>query len=389
MQQTFRALGVSEAVEQALAARGITEPFRIQTLVLPDALEGRDVLAKAPTGSGKTIGFGIPLVERTKLDDKTPTSLVLVPTRELALQVAEEIESFATAKGVKVGLAYGGAPIPSQAKKLKGAHIVVATPGRLHDLVERKMISLDNVHVLVLDEADRMLDMGFKPQVERILRRMPRERQTMLFSATLDGEVGDLAREYTQDASRFEAQRYSNDEDGVIEHGFVPVTADGKVDTLVELLEAEDGLNLVFVRTKRGADRLAQKLTRRNINAAALHGDMAQSARERTLEKFRSGKVTTLVATDVAARGLDLEAIGHVINFDPPEDDKGYLHRVGRTGRAGRAGRGSTLVLPDQQADVSRVAMLAGHKEQFESTGMQTARPKLLYTSRRGRRSRW
>ena len=389
MTDTFRALGVSEAVEQALAARGITEPFRIQTLVLPDALDGRDILAKAPTGSGKTLAFGIPLVERTSLDDKTPTSLVLVPTRELALQVAEEIESFATAKGVKVGLAYGGAPIPSQAKKLKGAHIVVATPGRLHDLVERKMISLDNVNVLGLDAADRMLDMGFKPQVERILRRMPRERQTMLFSATLDGEVGELAQEYTQDASRFEAQRHSNDEDGVIEHGFVPVTQDGKVDTLVELLEAEPGLTLVFVRTKRGADRLAQKLSRRNINAIALHGDMAQSARERALEKFRSGKVTTLVATDVAARGLDLEAIEHVINFDPPEDDKGYLHRVGRTGRAGRAGRGSTLVLPDQQADVSRVAMLAGHKEQFESTGMQTARAKLLYTSRRGRRSRW
>jgi len=395
MSDTFRALGVSEAVEQALAARGITEPFRIQTLVLPDALEGRDILAKAPTGSGKTLAFGIPLVERTPSDGnnqsggKTPSSLVLVPTRELALQVAEEIESFAVAKGVKVGLAYGGAPVPAQAKKLKGAHIVVATPGRLQDLIERRMISLDNVRVLVLDEGDRMLDMGFKPQVERILRRMPRERQTMLFSATLDGEVGELAREYTQDASRFEAQRHASDEDGIISHGFVPVTADGKVDTLVEMLEAEDGLTLVFVRTKRGADRLAQKLNRRNINAAALHGDMAQSARERALEKFRSGKVTTLVATDVAARGLDLEAIEHVINFDPPEDDTGYLHRVGRTGRAGRAGRGSTLVLPDQQADVSRVAMLAGHKEQFESTGMQTARAKLLYTSRRGRRSRW
>ena len=389
MHQSFRALGVSEAVEQALAAQGILEPFRIQTLVLPDAIEGRDILAKAPTGSGKTIGFGVPLVERTNVDDKTPTSLVLVPTRELALQVADEIGKFAGAKGVRVGLAYGGAPVSPQAKKLKGAHIVVATPGRLTDLIERRLVSLDNVSILVLDEADRMLDMGFKPQVERILRKMPKKRQTMLFSATLDGEVGELAREYTQDASRFEALRDGAAEDGVVEHGFVAVTADGKVDTLVELLEAEPGLSLVFVRTKRGADRLTQKLNRRNINAAALHGDMAQSARERALERFRSGKVTTLVATDVAARGLDLEAIEHVINFDPPEDDKGYTHRVGRTGRAGRAGRGSTLVLPDQQADVSRVAMLAGHKEQFESTGMQTARAKLVYTSRRGRRSRW
>jgi ATP-dependent RNA helicase RhlE len=389
MQQSFRALGVSEAVEQALAAQGILEPFRIQTLVLPDAIEGRDILGKAPTGSGKTIGFGVPLVERTKVDDKTPTSLVLVPTRELAIQVADEIGKFAGAKGVRVGLAYGGAPVGAQAKKLKGAHIVVATPGRLTDFIERRLISLDNVSILVLDEADRMLDMGFKPQVERILRKMPKKRQTMLFSATLDGEVGELAREYTQDASRFEALRHGDAEDGIIEHGFVPVTPDGKVDTLVEMLEAEPGLTLVFVRTKRGADRLAQKLNRRNINAAALHGDMAQSARERALGQFRSGKVTTLIATDVAARGLDLEAIEHVINFDPPEDDKGYLHRVGRTGRAGRAGRGSTLVLPDQQADVSRVAMLAGHKEQFESTGMQTARAKLVYTSRRGRRSRW
>src|SRR5216683_7109973 len=382
MQQSFRALGVSEAVEQALADRGITEPFRIQTLVLPDALKGRDILAKAPTGSGKTLGFGIPLVERTKTEDKTPTSLVLVPTRELALQVADEISKFAGAKGLRVGLAYGGAPVHAQAKKLKGAHIVVATPGRLHDLVERRLVSLDNVSVLVLDEADRMLDMGFKPQVERILRKMPSKRQTMLFSATLDGEVGELAREYTHDASRFEAVRDGDSEDGVIEHGFVPVTPDGKVDTLVGLLEEETGLTLVFVRTKRGADRLAQKLARRNVNAIALHGDMSQQARERALERFRSGKATTLVATDVAARGLDLDAISHVINYDPPEDGKGYVHRVGRTGRAGRSGQGITLVLPEQQADVSRFATMLGHREQFEATGMKTHRPKLMYTSR-------
>jgi ATP-dependent RNA helicase RhlE len=389
MQESFKALGVSAAVERALEARGFAEPFRIQSLVLPDALAGRDVLAKAPTGSGKTIAFGIPLIERTPQGGKTPSSLVLVPTRELALQVAEEIGTLAGAKGVRVGVAYGGAPVPSQAKKLKGAQILVATPGRLHDLVERRLVSLADVHALVLDEADRMLDMGFRPQVERLVRRLPDDRQTMLFSATLDGEVGELASAYTKDAARFEYARAVEANDGVIEHDFVAVTADDKIDRLVELLDSEEGLSLVFVRTKRGADRLTQKLARRGVEVVAMHGDMAQAARERALARFRDGHATTLVATDVAARGLDLEAISHVINFDPPEDDKGYVHRVGRTGRAGRSGRGSTLVLPEQQADVSRVAARLGHREQFERTGMPSARSKLVYTSRRGRRSRW
>jgi len=389
MQESFRALGVSAAVEQALAVRGVIEPFRIQSMVLPDALAGRDVLAKAPTGSGKTLAFGIPLVERVSVDGKTPQALVLVPTRELALQVADAIETFSGANKIKVGVAYGGAPVSSQAKRLRGAHIVVATPGRLQDLIERRMISLDDVGILILDEADRMLDMGFRPQVEKIVRRVPRQRQTMLFSATLDGEVGELAQAYTVDPSRFESRREVANDDGVIEHDFVAVTPEGKIDTLVELLEAEAGLSLVFVRTKRGADRLAHKLSRRGVDVVAMHGDMGQSQRERALERFRSGRSTTLIATDVAARGLDLEAIEHVINFDPPEDDKGYVHRVGRTGRAGRSGRGSTLVLPDQQSDVSRVAARLGHSEQFERTGMRSARPKLVYTSRRGRRSRW
>jgi ATP-dependent RNA helicase RhlE len=389
MQQSFRALGVSDAVERALADLDIVEPFRIQSLVLPDAIAGRDVLAKAPTGSGKTLAFGLPIVERITGFTRAPEALVLVPTRELALQVASAIGAFASAKGVHVGVAYGGAPVGAQAKRLKGAQLVVATPGRLQDLVDRKMISLEGIRILVLDEADRMLDMGFRPQVERILRRLPRDRQTMLFSATLDGEVGELAGAYTSDPSRFETLREVANDDGVIEHEFVPVTAEGKIDTLVELLQAEDGLSLVFVRTKRGADRLTQKLVRRGVGVVAMHGDMGQSQRERALERFRSGRSTTLVATDVAARGLDLEDIAHVINFDPPEDDKGYVHRVGRTGRAGRSGRGSTLVLPEQQGDVSRVAARLGHTEEFESTGMQTARAKLVYTSRRGRRSRW
>jgi superfamily II DNA/RNA helicase len=234
-----------------------------------------------------------------------------------------------------------------------------------------------------------MLDMGFKPQVEKILRTMPRQRQTMLFSATLDGEVDELARSYTDSPSRIEADLPVEQVGGPVEHTFVSVTPDNKLDRLVEELERERGLAIVFVRTKRGADRLASKLVRREIDAVALHGDMTQGARERALKRFRAGKATTLVATDVAARGIDLQDITHVINFDPPEDEKGYVHRVGRTGRAGRSGTGITFVLPDQQDDVSRVAARLGHREQFEAEGMTVAKPRKVYTSRRGRNSRW
>jgi superfamily II DNA/RNA helicase len=388
MSQSFASLGVSAEVELALTARGIVEPFRIQTLVVPDALAGRDVLGQAPTGSGKTLAFGLPLVERLSAGERA-AALVLVPTRELALQVTQELSLLGAPRGIRAGAAYGGAPVAAQAKRLRGAHVVVATPGRLNDLVRRRLISLDAIRMLVLDEADRMLDMGFRPQVEAIVRVLPKRRQTMLFSATLDGEVGALAHAYTTNPSRVAAELPSQHSDGEVEHRFVAVTAADKVDRLVELLEADRGLALVFVRTKRGADRLAHKLRGHGVEAAAMHGDMTQGARERALQRFRSGRVTTLVATDVAARGLDLEAISHVINYDPPEDSKGYVHRVGRTGRAGRSGQGTTLVLPDQQADVSRVANLLGHREQFEAGGMTAARPRLLYTSRHGSRSRW
>jgi superfamily II DNA/RNA helicase len=392
LSHSFRALGVSAAVEQELAGRGILEPFPIQTLVLPDAFAGRDVLAKAPTGSGKTLAFGLPIVERTQAGNGAPRALVLVPTRELATQVCGELALIGRPKGIRVEAAYGGAPVGAQAKRLKGAHVVVATPGRLQDLADRRMVSLAEIEILILDEADRMLDMGFKPQVEKILCLLPAKRQTMLFSATLDGEVGELAREYTHNPSHFEAQLPALDADeneGVVEHEFVSVTAADKLDRLIELLEKDRELALVFVRTKRGADRLVKKLKERGVSAAAMHGDMQQSGREKALERFRTGKVTTLVATDVAARGLDLESISHVINYDPPEDHKGYVHRVGRTGRAGRSGQGITLILPEQQADMSRVAAMAGHRETFEETGMRTARPKLVYSSRRGRRSKW
>jgi superfamily II DNA/RNA helicase len=388
MQRSFRELGVSAPVADVLAARSIHRPFRIQTLVLPDALAGLDVLAKSPTGSGKTLAFAVPIVERTATADARPSALVLVPTRELAAQVSAELESLGPCKGLTIAAVYGGLPLHAQAKRAAKAHVLVATPGRLEDLANRRLVDLGHVRILVLDEADRMLDMGFQPQVDRIVRRLPRNRQTMFFSATLDGAVGELARSYTNSPARFEAD-WAESEPGEIEHSFVSVTQDTKVETLVEHIRSSDGLTLVFVRTKRGADKLVQKLARQEVSALAMHGDMSQKARERALARFESGKVKTLVATDVAARGLDLDDITHVINFDPPGEDKDYVHRTGRTGRAGRSGKAITLVLPEQQADTSHVARRLGHGEKFEEAGLRSARPKLLYTSRRGRRSRW
>jgi ATP-dependent RNA helicase RhlE len=387
-QKSFRELGVTSDIVAVLAARSINEPFPIQALVLPDALAGVDVLAKSPTGSGKTLAFALPIVERIAARDPRPSALVLVPTRELCAQVTGELDALAPAKGLAVASAYGGIPLRAQAKRVKNAHILVATPGRLEDLAERRLVDLSQVRTFVLDEADRMLDMGFQPQVDRIVRRLPRNRQTMFFSATLDGRVGELARAYTTSASRFDTE-LALEEPGEMEHRFVAVTPDSKVDTLVEHLRSSDGLTIVFVRTKRGADRLVQKLGRAGVGAAAMHGDMSQHARERSLARFESGAVTTLVATDVAARGLDLDDVTHVINFDPPDEDKGYVHRTGRTGRAGRSGTAITFVLPEQQAETSHVARRLGHTEQFERAGMTSARPRLLYTSRRGRRSKW
>ncbi len=386
--QSFHELGVSSSVAQALAERDIHAPFRIQALILPDVLDGRDVLAKSPTGSGKTLAFAIPIVEHLDESDPRPSALILVPTRELAAQVAAELETIAPARDLKVAAVYGGISIPAQAKKAREAHILVATPGRLQDLMERRMVKLDAVRILILDEADRMLDMGFQPQVDRIVARLPRERQTMFFSATLDGAVGELAHAYTRNAARHEGTLPPEHEQGEVEHRFVAVTMENKVEKLAELLAEDRGLALVFVRTKRGAERLVQKLARQNVQAVAMHGDMSQNARERALSRFEKGAVSTLIATDVAARGLDLDDITHVINFDPPEDNKGYVHRVGRTGRAGRDGIGVTLVLPDQQADVSHVARMLGQSEEYASEGMKVAPPRLVYASKR-RNSKW
>jgi ATP-dependent RNA helicase RhlE len=387
-ESSFASLGLSADLVRVLSEQGIESPFQIQTRAVPAALGGQDVLAKAPTGSGKTLAFAIPIVERIQPGDGRPSALVLVPTRELAVQVTEVLGDLGQARGLSVASVYGGVPIPAQAAKAKKAHVLVATPGRLQDLMDRRLVNLDAVSILVLDEADRMLDMGFKPQVDRILRKVSRDRQTMFFSATLDGAVGELAQAYTSQPIRIEAELPGENELGEIDHQFIPVTPENKVEKLVELLRDERGLALVFVRTKRGADRLALRLAKHDVRAVAMHGDKTQAAREKALAHFEAGKVTTLIATDVAARGLDLSDITHVINFDPPEDEKAYTHRVGRTGRAGRSGTGVTLVLPDQQADVSRVARLNGQHDKWEETGMTVAAPRLVYSSRK-RGSKW
>ena len=388
-QQSFRELGVSPCVTAALAERSILEPFTIQASVLPDALAGLDILAKSPTGSGKTLAFAIPIAERTGSRDDRPSALVLVPTRELAQQVTDELVAVGRPKGLQVTAVYGGVPLAAQARRARSAHVIVATPGRLLDLLDQRKLDLRAIRILVLDEADRMLDMGFKPQVDRIVKRLSLNRQTMFFSATLDGKIGDLARQYTTNPSRVEATLPTDQEKGEITHRFVAVAHDTKLETLVEHLRAAGGRSLVFVRTKRGADRLARKLAGHGVRAVAMHGDLSQPQRRRALERFERCEVPVLVATDVAARGLDIEHIGHVINYDPPAEHKEYVHRTGRTGRAGRRGTAVTFVLPDQQDETSRVASLLGHRREFEDSGLRTARARLVYTSRRGRRSKW
>jgi superfamily II DNA/RNA helicase len=370
--QSFAALGISPAVGRALESRGISSPFPVQEKVIPDILAGHDVLVKSPTGSGKTLAFGIPMVERIDASDRRPAALVLAPTRELALQIADELTPLAQVRALRVATVYGGAGIQRQIKQVRTAHIVVATPGRLEDLISQKAIHLDRVRMLVLDEADRMLDMGFRPAVDRIVSLTPRERQTMFFSATLDGHVGRLASVYTRKA-RLHEQAPAKSAASAVDHRFVAVPHEGRLDRLVtELDDADRGRTLVFVRTKRGADRLVKRLRGRGHEAVSMHGDKSQSQRERALQSFHAGDASTLVATDVAARGIDVEDVTHVINFDAPADRDTYVHRVGRTGRAGRTGIGITFVTGDQVEEVREIAGELKLHEQFDRRGRKS-----------------
>ena len=368
---SFADLGVSESVARALSASGIDSPFAVQQSVIPDVLAGRDVLVKAPTGSGKTLAFGVPLVERIEATDARAAALVLVPTRELASQVAEAMREVARARALSVSAVYGGAGIERQIKLARRAHILVATPGRLEDLIERGAVRLDRIRVLVLDEADRMLDMGFRPAVDRIVARTPSDRQTLFLSATLQGEAGRIAAAYTRDARRHEEKPAAR---GRVEHRFLAVPHEQKLESLVRELSGHDrGRTLVFVRTKRGADRLVKRLSRHGVSALAIHGNRSQAQRERALSRFHHGVTDTLVATDVAARGIDVDDVTHVINFDAPEDREAYVHRVGRTGRAGRRGVGITLVTGEQAASVAKIASELRLHAQFAQSGLSEA----------------
>jgi superfamily II DNA/RNA helicase len=357
----FADLGTSKPVVDALQARSITQPFPVQELVIRDALAGHDLLVQSPTGSGKTLAFGIPLVDLIRPEGKRPQALVLAPTRELATQIVAELTTLAEARGLKIAAVYGGVGMGPQIAAARRADILVATPGRLEDLLGRGVVSLQRIRVLILDEADRMLDMGFRPAVDRIVGQTPAERQTLFFSATLEGAAGQVAASYTRGA-RSHTHSEPEQAEPNIEHRFEPVDSQSaKLERLVAHVAGEDGgRSLVFVRTKRGADRLVKRLRSQQVEAVAMHGDKTQRQRERALARFESGAVVTLIATDVAARGIDVPDVARVINFDAPEDREAYVHRVGRTGRAGRTGTGISFVLAEQTGEMRQIATSLG-----------------------------
>ena len=349
----FRDLGVDEVICTALEAAGIVTTFPIQALTLPLAINGQDIIGQARTGTGKTLAFGVPILHRlatTLAADRAarqPSALIVVPTRELAIQVAEDLKEAGAHLGARVLTVYGGRAYEPQIEALTaGIDVVVGTPGRLLDLASRKNLDLGRIRALVLDEADKMLDLGFLPDVERLLRLTPDDRQTMLFSATMPGEVVTLARRHLRQPTNIRAE-------GLDESAPPPLTAQhvyrthqmDKIEVLARVLQAKDrGLSMVFCQTKRACDQVATALTDRGFAAATVHGDLGQAQRERALRAFRTGKVDVLVATDVAARGIDVDDVTHVINYECPDDAMAYVHRIGRTGRAGRTGVAVTFV---------------------------------------------
>ena len=336
MSTSWSALGVPERIVAGLLARDITSPFPVQAATLPDALQGHDICGKAPTGSGKTLAFGIALalkVEKSK--PGRPQGLVLVPTRELAAQVAKEVSMLCSGSDIRVAAVYGGAGYGPQVKAARAASIVVATPGRLEDLIKRRDLDLGAVALAVIDEADRMADMGFMPAVKRIMRAVSKNRQTLLFSATLDGDVDALIKEFQNSPKKHQIAAAENA--GEIDHLFWNVGREDRTRMVAEIATHYERA-IVFCRTKHGSDRLAKNLDSMGMSTCVIHGNRSQAQREKALEQFRRGKATVMVATDVAARGIHIDAVPVVIHFDLPEDPKDYIHRSGRTGRAGQKG---------------------------------------------------
>ncbi|HEU5082619.1 MAG TPA: DEAD/DEAH box helicase [Acidimicrobiales bacterium] len=351
---TFAELGIDDDLVDCLASQGIDAPFPIQELTIPDAVAGRDVCGKAKTGSGKTLAFGLPMVMALPAPDAIqhgPAGLALCPTRELAIQVAEVLEPLAKVKGHTITAVYGGEKIEKQIKSIEdGTGIIVATPGRLIDLLQRGDVSLDEVKVVAVDEADRMADMGFLPQVEWVLRHVPSGHQTLLFSATLDGSVGALIDRYQTDPVTLEVASETVTVDQM-HHRFIKIHEMDKSKVAASII-THGNRTLIFSNTKRAADRLARDLADLDVKAAAIHGDLPQRAREKALKRFSEGKLQALVASDVAARGLDIDAVDTVIHWDPPPDHKTYLHRSGRTARAGTTGVAVTLIKWDEEMPV-------------------------------------
>ena len=335
---SFIDLGVPADLAAVLSARGITEPFPVQAATIPDLIAGRDVCGRAPTGSGKTIAFGLPLIARVeRAKPRKPRALVLAPTRELAAQIQRELAPLAEARNRSVFTVYGGVGYEPQRRAMKrGVDVLVACPGRLEDLIDQRVVDLRDVDIVVIDEADRMADMGFLPAVRRILDATSPNRQTMLFSATLDGDVAVITRDYQQDAIRHEVA--DNDADALdAEHRFETVESDQRLGRAAEVIGAE-GSTIVFCRTRHGADKIAKKLGAAGVRAASIHGGLSQGQRDRALAAFSKGSVNALVATDVAARGIHVNDVQCVVHFDPPADAKTYVHRSGRTARKGASG---------------------------------------------------
>ncbi|MER5640671.1 DEAD/DEAH box helicase [Kitasatospora sp. NPDC002227] len=359
---TFAELEMPKGLLSALTREGVTEPFPIQSATLPDSIAGRDVLGRGRTGSGKTLAFGLSVLTRTagkRADARRPLALVLVPTRELAQQVTEALTPYATAVNLRIATVVGGMSITRQANAVRrGAEVLVATPGRLDDLIGRGDVHLDQVQITVLDEADQMADMGFLPQVTKLLEQVAEGGQRMLFSATLDKNVDRLVRRFLTDPVTHSVDP-SAGAVTTMDHHVLQLDPADKASATAHIA-SRDGRLIMFVHTKHGADRLAKQLLAAGVRAAALHGGKSQPQRNRVLDQFRDGQVTALIATNVAARGIHIDGLDMVVNVDPPIDHKDYLHRGGRTARAGESGTVVTLVLPEQRREVSRLMTVAG-----------------------------